>query len=448
MADVVIRGGLVVSATGARITDVAVEDGRFCAVGPELPGAELEINAHGLAVLPGLIDVHLHFNEPGRTHWEGISTGSSALAAGGGTLFFDMPLNSTPCTLDGASFELKHQAMDRSSITDFALWGGLTPNNLESLDELAECGVIGFKAFMCDSGLPEFARADELTLQRGMLVAARWGLPVAVHAESEEMTKALTARIRSSGGKGVRDYLESRPVLAELEAIERAASIAKDTGARLHIVHVSSGRGVALAVQLRASGVDLTIETCPHYLFFTEQDLEEIGAAAKCSPPLRSAEEREALWDAVLGDGVDIIASDHSPAPPELKTDADFFKLWGGIAGVQSTLGVLLEGSHRRRLSLSRITQLTAAAPARRFHILNKGAIEIGLDADCTLVELDTPYTVSADELMYRHKSSPYLGKQLRGIVRRTFLRGRTIYRDGLIQASRMGQLVRPAGGE
>ncbi len=449
MADVVIRGGLVVNADGARVADVAIEDGRFSAIGPELAGGHLEIDASGLAVLPGLIDVHLHFNEPGRTDWEGISTGSCAFAAGGGTLFFDMPLNSTPCTLDGTSFDLKRQAMEHSSVTDFALWGGLTPSNLDSLDELAERGVIGFKAFLCDSGLPEFQRADDLTLHEGMSAAARWGLPVAVHAESEELTKALTAKIRANGGQGVRDYLASRPVLAELEAIQRAALIAKDTGARLHIVHISSGRGVALAAQLRAAGVDLTIETCPHYLFFTEQDLEEIGAAAKCSPPLRSPDEREALWDRMLDGTVDIIASDHSPAPPDMKSDPNFFKVWGGIAGVQSTLGVVLEtGCHKRRLGISRVVQLTAASPARRFHILNKGAIEVQMDADCTIVELGTPYSLEASDLFYRHKVSPYVGKQLRGVVRRTIRRGVTIFEDGQIPVVRHGKLIRPPGGD
>ncbi len=445
MPDAVIRGGRIVTPEGAIEADLAIEEGLFSVVGPELPACPQEIDARGLIVFPGLIDVHLHFNEPGRTEWEGIATGSRALAAGGGTLFFDMPLNSSPCTLNGGSFDLKQRAMQQSSITDFGLWGGLVPDNLNELDELAERGVIGFKAFMSDSGLPEFPRADDLTLYEGMRVAARHNLPVAVHAESEELTKALAGRIRRAGGRRVRDYLNSRPVLAELEAIQRAALLAKETGARLHIVHVSSGRGVALAAQLRASGIDLTIETCPHYLFFTEDDMEKMGAVAKCAPPLRPDAERESLWMALQQGEIDIVASDHSPSSPDLKNDPDFFRVWGGVAGVQSTLAVLLEaGYHHRGLPLQKIAKLTAASPATRFRIPHKGAIQPGFDADCTLVDLNAPFTLKADQLFTRHALSPYLGSSFRGKVRRTIRRGETIFQDGKITSSRPGRMVFP----
>ena len=449
MFDLVIRGGTVVNADGVLEADIAIENGVFAAVAPDLPEGAQEIDAKGLTVFPGLIDVHLHFNEPGRTEWEGIRSGSRAFASGGGTAFFDMPLNSTPCTFDGPSFDEKRRAMEQSSLTDFGLWGGLTPNNLDTLDELAERGVIGFKAFMCDSGLPEFERADDLTLYEGMRVAARWGLPVAVHAESEELIKGLTRRIRATGGTTARDYLNSRPMLAEQEAIQRAALIASEVGARLHIVHVSSGRGVALAAELRATGVDLTIETCPQYLLFNEEDMERLGAVAKCSPPLRPASEQALLWNNVLAGDVDIIASDHSPAPPEMKTDADFFRLWGGIAGVQSTLGVLLEaGFLQRHLALSAIASLTATAPAKRFHVASKGAIAPGFDADCCLVDTQASYVVTTESLRYRHKQSPYVGRRLRGEVRRTIRRGVTIYENGNIMEEGSGRMIRPAGGE
>ncbi|MEP6537769.1 MAG: allantoinase [Bryobacteraceae bacterium] len=441
MPDVLIRGGRVVTPDGITEADIAIEDGRFCAVGP----SRQEIDATGLTIFPGLIDVHLHFNEPGRTEWEGIATGSRALAAGGGTLFFDMPLNSSPCTLDGESLDRKRESMEQCSITDFGLWGGLVPGNLDSLDELAERGIIGFKAFMSDSGLPEFPRADDLTLYEGMRAAARHNLPVAVHAESEELTKALTARIRGAGGTDVRDYLDSRPVLAELEAIQRAALLAQEAGCRLHIVHISSGRGVALAAQLRASGVDLTIETCPHYLFFTGDDMERLGAVAKCAPPLRPDAERESLWRALQRGDVNIVGSDHSPSSPDLKSDADFFRIWGGIAGVQSTLAVLLEaGHHQRSLPLESIASLTAAMPAKRFRIAGKGSIQDGFDADCTLVDLDAPFTLEASALFTRHPLSPYLGSAFRGTVKRTISRGETIFRDGKIASARPGRMVRP----
>lgn len=445
MADLAIRGGHVITPEGFVRAAIAIEDGRFQAIAPELPGCAEEIDAHGLVVFPGLLDVHLHFNEPGRTEWEGIKTGSRALAAGGGTLFFDMPLNSSPCTLDGPSFDLKRAAMEQSSLTDFGLWGGLTPQSLEMLDEMAERGAIGFKAFMSDSGLPEFARADDLTLYEGMRVAARWGLPVAVHAESEELTRELAQRARAQGRSGMRDYLQSRPVLAEQEAIQRAALLAKEAGAKLHIVHVSSGKGAVMAYQLRAAGTDLTIETCPHYLFFTEDDMERLGGVAKCAPPLRSADEREALWSSLIRGEVDIIASDHSPADPRLKQNPDFFCVWGGIAGVQSTLNVLLEsGHHERGLRLEAIAELTAAAPARRFGISGKGAIRAGLDADCVLVATDESFVLEAERLCSRHRASPYVGARFRGTIRRTILRGKTIFQDGAMVEPGTGRMVRP----
>jgi allantoinase len=425
MPDLVVRGDAA---------DIAIEDGKIVAIGPELPGAAEEIIARGLHVLPGLIDVHLHFNEPGRTEWEGAATGSRALAAGGGTLFFDMPLNSTPCTVNAEAFDQKRAALEKSSITDFALWGGLIPGNVSKMAELADRGVVGFKAFLCDSGLPEFPRADDLTLFEGLREAARLGLPVAVHAESQE----LTQRVGSQDDGSVKAFLSSRPVIAELEAIQRAALLAREAGAKLHIVHVSTGRGVALAAEARAQGTDVSIETCPHYLFFTEEDVERLGAVAKCAPPLRAASEQVALWAQLLAGAVDIVASDHSPAPPEMKA-GHFGKAWGGIAGVQSTLAVLLD-----RVPLERISSLVAAEPARRFRIPGKGSIAIGMDADLALVDLSGSIQLRPEHLMQRHALSPYIGFPFRGRVVRTIRRGENIFANGEITARSKGKFVRP----
>jgi allantoinase len=445
MSDLVIRGGSVVTGTSVECLDIAVEDGVIGAVGPHLAGGREELDARGLTIFPGLIDVHLHFNEPGRVEWEGAATGSRALAAGGGTLFFDMPLNSSPCTVDAASFGVKRAALEQASVTDFGLWGGIVPGNVHHLKELAARGVVGFKAFLCNSGLPEFPRADDLTLFEGMRVAAACGLPVAVHAESEEITAGLTRRVRDAGGSDVRAFLASRPVLAEVEAIQRAALLAREAGAWLHIVHISSGRGVAAALEARARGTNLTIETCPHYLFFTEEDMVRLGAVAKCAPPLRPADERDALWQHVLNGNVDMIASDHSPSSPELKCDADFFRVWGGIAGVQSRLAVLIEaGHHQRGLTLPAIAQLSAAMPADKFRIPGKGAIAPGYDADLTLIDLGASSRLRSEELHQRHKQSPYRDYRFRGTVRRTLLRGRTIFRDGTTVEGEAGRFIRP----
>lgn len=417
-----------------QLADVAIADGRIVEIGPELRGARdepgEEIDARGLHVCPGLIDVHVHFNEPGRTEWEGAATGSRALAAGGGTCFVDMPLNSTPCVVNAREVDRKRGALEAAAITDFGIWGGLVPGSVPEMAAMAAHGVIGFKAFMCDSGLPEFPWADDATLVDGMREAARLGLPVAVHAETEAMVRGRSAR----------------PVDAETDAISRAVRFAADTGVALHVVHVSSGRGVAVAAEGRARGVDVSIETCPHYLCFTEADIERLGAVAKCAPPLRPASHQRELWDAVLDGRVDLIASDHSPTTPERKAGA-FADAWGGVAGVQSTWPSLLDRAHHERgLALTRIAHLLAAAPARRFKIGGKGRLAPGYDADLTLVSLSDRCTLQAADLHQRHKMSPYIGETFRGAVRRTIRRGETIFLDGRIVARTRGRFVRPEG--
>jgi allantoinase len=441
LVDVIVRGGMLVSEDGRRRADLAIEDGRILEASPDLVGGRHEIDARGLLVLPGVIDVHVHFNEPGRTEWEGAATGSRALAAGGGTLFFDMPLNSTPCTLNAREFDRKRAALEASSIADFALWGGLVPGSVSQMAEMAARGVVGFKAFMSDSGLPEFARADDATLFEGLREASRLGLPVAVHAENDELTRGLAERTIA---RTPRAFLDSRPVIAEVEAIQRVLLLAAEVRAKLHLVHVSSGRGVAVAAEARARGVDVSIETCPHYLFFAEEDVERLGAVAKCAPPLRSSVERQALWDALLRGDVDVVASDHSPTTPAMKA-GDFMSAWGGIAGVQSTLAVLLDrGHHERQLPLERIVALLAAEPARRFGISGKGSLTAGADADLALLDQHDGFTLAAKDLHQRHKMSPYLGASFHGKVRRTIRRGETIFLDGRITAESGGRLVRP----
>ena len=444
MADVVVRGGTVVFPDGRKVADVRIDGDHIVEVGQDLAGGDQEIDARGLHVFPGLIDIHVHFNEPGRTEWEGGETGSHALAAGGGTVFFDMPLNSSPCTLTARDVDLKRAALEASSVTDFGLWGGLVPGSVEHMTDMASHGVVGFKAFMCDSGLPEFPRADEKTLWAGMREASRLGLPVAVHAEDHEMTRRLTSTMR---GTAAADYLASRPVAAEVEAIAQAVEIARETGVWLHIVHVSSGSGVAKVLEGVARGIDVTMETCPHYLFFTADDLERLGVVAKCAPPLRDAGECLSLWTEVREGGVDIIASDHSPTDPALKKEGDFRSSWGGIAGVQSTLAVLCGRSpDGRRIRFERIASLMAATPASRFSLRGKGSLSAGNDADMVLVNPARSATLDQGRLLQRHQASPYLGYPLAGTIVRTIRRGETIFANGVIVATTKGKFIRPKG--
>lgn len=448
--DTIIRNGTIVTATELRRADVGISDGKIAAIAKKLTDSAREgIDATDLHVFPGVIDAHVHFNEPGRTTWEGIETGSRALAAGGGTMFFDMPLNAHPPTCDAESFDLKRKAAEAKSVTDFALWGGLVPGNLKQLEKLAKRGVIGFKAFMSNSGIEDFSSVDDKTLRAGMKIAAQLNLPVAVHAESDSMTAQLSQKAIAEKRTTIRDYLNSRSIAAELDAIRRAITIAGETGCALHIVHVSSAAGVQMVAAAHNHGINVTCETCPHYLVLTEDDVEKLGAVAKCAPPLRSKAEQGKLWSEVLNGNVLTIGSDHSPAPPKMKTSKNFFKVWGGISGVQHMLPLLINAVGDEVTSLKLISAATSSNIGTRFNLpKSKGKIEVGSDADLVLVDTNKPNTIAKESLLYRHQQSPYVGRKLKTKVLRTILRGQTIYKNGKIIAKPAGRLIKPLNTE
>jgi allantoinase len=421
MADLVVRGGTVWSIDGVGRADVVITDGLIEAIEPDAPGAPVEIDAAGLHVLPGAIDAHVHLNDPGRAEWEGFDAGTAALAAGGTTCLADMPLNAVPATVDAEALAAKLDAAAGVARIDFALWGGLVPGDRDRLDELAAGGVCGFKAFLAPSGVAEFEAADDLTLYEGMVRAAALGLPVAVHAESASITSGLAARAAAAGRVGMVDYLASRPVVAELEAVERALVLAGEAGCHVHLCHLSTARAVALVLEARARGVRATCETCPHYLLLTADDAVRIGALAKCAPPLRPAAERDALVAAVRRGDVDLVGSDHSPSPAALKEDDDLFAVWGGIAGAQTLLRGLLTAG----IEVDALPTLLGRAPAALLGIGHrKGALAPGLDADLVLVDatVSAPFTVA--ELLSRHRLSPLVGRRLVGAVRGVLVRG------------------------
>lgn len=435
-------------ASGER-TDILIENGVITAVGAGLagPGSSADaVDAQGLLLLPGAIDPHVHFNAPGaRSHWEGWDTGSAAAAAGGITAVAEMPLNASPPTVDVAAFEAKAAAASQTSWVDFALWGGVIPGNRGELPDLAHAGVIGFKAFMSASGSDDFPASDELTLYEAMGTIAELGLPLALHAESDRITGDLAARAQAEGRVTMRDYLDSRPPVAETEAIARAIELAAVTGCVLHIVHVSTVRGVELVAAARTRGQDVTCELTAHHLVLTEDDALALGPVAKCAPPLRTIDEAAGLWALLAADETLFVVSDHSPAPAETKVGEDFFAIWGGVAGLQSTVELVLsEGVERSRLDLAAVPRVQSGGAATRFKLPGKGALAVGMDGDLALVELGPVRVLDREELLDRHRFSPYVGRELRARVRATLLRGELVYRDGAPVGSPKGRLLRP----
>jgi allantoinase len=436
-ADLAIRGAIVVS-DGAYARDILVRDGRISAlVEAGASSAEREIDARGLLALPGAVDAHVHFNEPGRAEWEGWSSGSRAAAAGGTTTVLDMPLNSIPPVLDGVSFDIKKAAAESASIVDFGLWGGLVDADPGSLRELGERGAVGVKAFLCDSGVAEFPALQAQDLVPSLRAAAGAGLVVALHCEDDSLVREATARVRGEGRNDAGAWVRSRPPLVEVRAVARACAAAREAGARIHIVHVSAVEALGAIGAARDMGTDVTAETCPHYLTFDEDDLARQGAALKCAPPIRDASNREGLWRALLQGKIDFVASDHSPCPPDLKQAADIFGAWGGIAGAQSLLSAVFTGVAAHAggtLDVGKVAGFVvwrlAARPAKRFGLWpRKGAIAPGSDADIVLFDPERVWKLDGEGSRTRG-IDPYVGRSFRGKVIRTLVAGRTVYNE------------------
>jgi allantoinase len=446
--DLVVRGGRVVTPDGVKELELGILEGKILRVAPEITDpTHATLEADGRYVFPGIIDAHVHFNEPGRTEWEGLAHGSLALAAGGGTCFFDMPLNSEPPVLDAAGLREKRQLAEQQSCTDFALWGGLVPGNHDKLAGLRDAGAIGLKAFMANSGIDSFPRVDAKALHEGMKRAAKLGLLVAVHAEDDALAAKFTAKQKAAGKRDAKAWLASRPVEVELAAIRQAVEFAGETGCALHVVHVSSPEGVELITEARAQRVDVTAETCSHYLLLNDKDVAKIGAPAKCAPPIRDEKRRVALWEDLRAGRIQTVGSDHSPSPPEMKTAKDFFAIWGGIAGVQHGFQLLMsECATTADKDLPRLAAVLARNVARRFRLdSRKGLLAEGMDADFSLVELGAKHRITAEELWTRHRISPYVGRTSQARVTHTYVRGCPVWADGKVASGTpKGTFIRP----
>lgn len=440
MNTLIIRNGLI--AESMERADILVEDGRIVQIAPGISGVVgEEIDATGLVIFPGFVDAHVHFNEPGRGHWEGLETGPRALAAGGGTVFCDMPLNSDPPVLDAESLYAKRRIAEQKSVADFALWGGLCPGHLDQIPRMADAGAMGFKAFMCPSGIDEFPHSDAATLREGMRLARAVGLPVAVHAEDPAIVDAASAGIT---GRSLRDFFATRPKAAEVSAIRLACELAGETRAALQVVHVTCREGLEVIAAAKKSGVDVTAETCPHYLVFDAERAISIGSLAKCAPPIRPREDVAELWASLEGGLVDTIGSDHSPAPPDMKTGDDFFATWGGISGCQhGALAFLGEYIQRHPDGFPEAASWLAARPAERFRLPAKGRLLPGFDADLTMLAFGEAREPAP--ALYRHPATPYEHIRPRCAVEHVLRRGEFLVRGALLvtPASR-GQFLRP----
>ncbi len=451
-AEVAIAGGLVATPAGVFSATVVISGGRIAALaGPgERPLADEVLDATGRVVLPGGVDPHVHFNEPGRTHWEGFETGSAAAAAGGITTVIEMPLNASPPTTDARAFALKLEAVGPKALVDYGLWGGLVTDNVDRLEGLERSGAVAYKAFMIETGT-EYARADDGVLWEGMEKIAAWGGLLGVHAENHDLAMRLQARLRRAGRRDMRAWCEARPPEVELEAIQRALRMARATGCRLHVVHLSTPEGGALVAAARHAGQRVSVETCPHYLLLDEEAFARLGPVAKCAPPLRARPAVEGLWRQVLDGTIDCLASDHSPCPPEEKARGagDVWEAWGGISGVQTLLPLMVsEGVHRRGLPLERLVALTSANAAKIFGLYpRKGSLWPGADADVVILDLDREWTITPEQLRFRHRLSPFLGWRVRGWIDRVLVRGRTVARGGeIVGAPGHGRLLRRGG--
>lgn len=448
MGSWLIRSERVVLPDGIRPATIVVTDGRIAAIEPHSgkpnDGAASTIEAGSSVVMPGLVDSHVHINDPGRAEWEGFDTATRAAAAGGVTTLIDMPLNSIPSTTTVAALEAKRRAASGRCHVDVGFWGGVVPGNARDIEPLANAGVRGFKCFLSPSGVDEFDHVSESDLREAMPIIAATGLPLLVHAEWPAL---LREPDRRADPRSYATWLDSRPATAEHAAIELLIELSARTGARVHIVHLASADALASIGGARANGVPITVETCPHYLTFCAEDVAEGDTALKCAPPIRESEHRERLWRALADGHIDLVATDHSPAPAALKhvEDGNFIEAWGGIASLQISLPIVWTGAAERGIPIERLAQWMSAAPAKLAGLEGrKGAIRPGYDADLVIVDPDREMTVDASRLYHRHAVTPYDGARLRGVVMATMLRGEIVFEHGDCVGAPRGQTLIP----
>jgi allantoinase len=442
----VVRSRRVVLADGVRPATIHIHDGVIVRVA-EFGDVPIDCpidDAANAVVMPGVVDTHVHVNEPGRTDWEGFETATRAAAAGGVTTIVDMPLNSVPATTTVEALETKRRAAAGKCFVDVGFWGGVVPGNAAEVEPLFAAGVLGFKCFLVPSGVDEFASVTEADLREAMPILAKLGAPLLAHAELPGPIEAAIARSAPGDPRKYATYLATRPVQAENEAIALLIALCRELRARTHIVHLVSCEALSLLDTARASGLPITSETCPHYLTFVAEEIPEGATAFKCAPPIREYENRERLWRALIDGAIQLVASDHSPSPPPMKhlDSGDFLRAWGGIASLQIALPATWTAASARGGSLNQLAAWMCREPARLAGLTRKGEITAGDDADLVVWDPEAEFTVDARSLQHRHAITPYDGLRLRGTVERTYLRGHRVYERGRPFPAPSGQLL------
>ena len=426
----------VVTPEGIRPAAILVEGERIQAVVPrdQVPAQGYEINDFGnAAILPGLVDSHVHINEPGRTDWEGFETATRAAAAGGYTMLVDMPLNCLPATTTVAALEAKRAAAQGKCRVDWAAWGGVVHDNQNDIEALAAAGVPGFKCFLIHPGIDGFTMVTEGQLRAALPHVARTRLPLLVHAELAAPIDRATDVLANADWSCYSTYLQSRPDDAELGAIRMLLSLCREYRFRLHIVHLSTSHALSELRAARAEGLPVSVETCPHYLHLTSETIANRATLSKCAPPIRGRENREKLWEGLRDETIDMVVTDHSPCPPAMKriSEGNFRTAWGGIASLSVALSLMWTETCRRGFTLLDLARWMSAEPARLAGCdTHKGRIAPGYDADFVVFDSERDFVVAGERLHYRHPVSPYLGETLRGVVKATYLRGNPVFTD------------------
>jgi allantoinase len=437
----------IVTPQGTRPGALLVEGERIRAIcsPSDIPADAVTRDCGNDALLPGLVDTHVHINQPGRTEWEGFRTATRAAAAGGYTTLIDMPLNCLPETTTVAALEQKRSAARGECFVDWAPWGGAVADNQQHILPLARAGVLGFKCFLIYPGCDGFTMINQQQLEAALPFIAESGLPLLVHAELAGPIDAATDELRDADWRSYATYLASRPDQAELEAIRLMIRLCRQYRFRLHIVHLSTSLALEELRAARAEGLQITVETCPHYLHFAAEEITDGATLLKCAPPIRSRENRQQLWQGLREGIIDMVVSDHSPCPPAMKReDTGRFDLaWGGIASVSLAASIIHTECFHRGFTLDEIVRWMSSAPAALAGISHRaGALEAGRDANFVVFDTNAEFTVTADRLHYRHAISPYLNETLRGVAKATYLRGEAVYREGSFAPKPSGREV------